>query len=110
MPETFVPTPEEIERAKEDVKHSFLYIPDGNGGIKPMTFAVRGNTDVKVREQHVAINIKRKLPRFLQRTDLMGLRGSPIAIVGGGPSVKGYLDEIRKFRWIMAAGSTHDYL
>jgi hypothetical protein len=106
----FVPTPEEIERAKQDIKDTFLYVPDGAGGVKPMTFAVRANTDVGYRENNVAINIKRKLPRFLQRTDLMQLRGEPIAIVGGGPSVKDYLPKIQEFKWIMAAGSCHDYL
>jgi hypothetical protein len=108
--ESFVPTPEEIERAKEDIKDTYLYTPDGAGGVKPMAFAVRANTDVGYRENNVAINIKRKLPRFLQRSDLMQLRGEPIAIVGGGPSVKEFLPRIREFKWIMAAGSSHDFL
>jgi hypothetical protein len=110
LPESFIPTPEELARAKEDVKDSFLFVPDGMGGEKPMAFAVRANTDVKLREKHVAINIERPLPRFLSRPDLMVLRDEPIAIVGGGPSAKHYLDEIRKFKWVMAAGSAHDFL
>ena len=108
--DTFVPTPEELARAREDIKDTFLFVPDGNGGEKPVTFAVRANTDVSYREKNVAINIKRALPRFMSRPDLMHLRYDPIAIVGGGPSVKDYLSDIRKFRFIMAAGSTHDYL
>lgn len=33
-----------------------------------------------------------------------------IAIVGGGPSLKDNLNELRKFKYIMACGSVHDYL
>lgn len=33
-----------------------------------------------------------------------------IAIVGGGPSLKDNLDELRKYKYIMACGSVHDYL
>jgi hypothetical protein len=40
----------------------------------------------------------------------MDLQHEPLAIVAGGPSVKDYLDEIRKFKYVMAAGSSHDFL
>lgn len=33
-----------------------------------------------------------------------------IAIVGGGPSLKNNLDQLRKYKNIMACGSVHDYL
>lgn len=36
--------------------------------------------------------------------------GMPIAIVGGGPSLLEQLDELRKFKYVMACGSVHDYL
>lgn len=34
----------------------------------------------------------------------------PIAIVGGGPSLSSQLDNLRKYKYIMACGSVHDYL
>jgi hypothetical protein len=34
----------------------------------------------------------------------------PIALAGGGPSIKNHLDELRQFNTVMAAGSSHDYL
>lgn len=36
--------------------------------------------------------------------------GKPIAIVGGGPSLKSQLEELRKYPIILACGSVHDYL
>jgi uncharacterized Rossmann fold enzyme len=36
--------------------------------------------------------------------------GEPIAIVGGGPSLRDNLDKLRKYKNIMACGSVHDYL
>jgi hypothetical protein len=72
--------------------------------------AVRANTRVRYREKNVARNITRDLPRFLARPDLQMRRHDPIAIVAGGPSAKKHLDTIRAFKWIMAAGSSHDFL
>jgi hypothetical protein len=112
----FTPTAAEIEQARKDVKDTFLFVPDGNGNIRPMAMAVRANMPVRHREKNVARNIRRPLPRFMQRLDLQILRQDldgkpvPIAIVAGGPSARKHLDEIRKFKWVMAAGSSHDFL
>jgi hypothetical protein len=105
-----VPTQEELAAAEKMAADSFIDVPDGHGGKKNLALLTRANTDVSHREKNVAINIERPLPRFLSRTDLMALREEPIAIVAGGPSVKKHLAEISKFKWIMAAGSSHDYL
>ena len=110
MTELFVPTAEEMERARQEAPFSFVYVPDGTEHGRPLSLAVRANTDVSFREANVAANIVKPYKRFLQRPDLMGIRGEPLAIVGGGPSVKKHLDDIRKFKWVMAAGSSHDFL
>lgn len=34
----------------------------------------------------------------------------PIAVVGGGPSLAGELDRLRKYKYVLACGSVHDYL
>lgn len=104
-----VPTAEEMAAAQKMAAHSFVDVLD-NGVMKPLAILTRANTDVPNREKNVAINIARKIPRFLDRPDLMHRRFDPIAIVAGGPSVKRHLDDIRKFRYVMAAGSSHDFL
>lgn len=43
-----------------------------------------------------------ELAEFRERT--------PIAIVGGGPSLETQLDHLREYKYIMACGSVHDYL
>lgn len=61
----------------------------------------------KVRE-NIALARKRNLRSI---TELPEWRGdAKIAIVGGGPSLKDTLPELRKFERIMAAGSVHDFL
>lgn len=57
-------------------------------------------------------NIKANKNRDVVRIDnSIDWRGSvPIAVVGGGPSLKYVLDELREFKYILAAGSVHDYL
>jgi len=105
-----VPTAEEIERAQRDAKDSFVDVAYADGRKGPLAVVCRANTDESARVDNVLINIARPLPRFVNRPDFMCLRDEPIAIVGGGPSVKDHLDKIRKFKWIMAAGSSHDYL
>lgn len=105
-----VPTEEELAAAKKLAAYSFVDVPDGKGGKSALAVLTRANTDVSHREINVAANIGRPIARFLARKDLMLRRYEPIAIVGGGPSVKRHLNEIRKFKWVMAAGSSHDFL
>ncbi len=106
---TLVPTQEELDRAVLDAPDSFIDVPY-QGGRTPLTVICRANTDVSHREKNVATNIARPIFRFLSRPDLMQRRYDPIAVCGGGTSLKRYLDDIRKFKYVMAAGSSHDYL
>jgi hypothetical protein len=108
--EDLVPTAEEIKQAIEGAEYSVCDVPAPGGGRQPLTVVCRANTREPIREKHVAINLDCNTPRFVERPDLMIRRYEPIAIVGGGPSVKRHLNDIRRFRWIMAAGSSHDYL
>lgn len=61
---------------------------------------------------NVKSNIKRGLPRLHQLPEFHKLKGlaKKIALVGGGPSLKYYLDDIRQYRTIFACGSVNDYL
>ena len=52
------------------------------------------------------------MPRLHKLPEFHKVKGKdkPIAIVGGGPTIKHYIDDIRQYRTVMAAGSCHDYL
>lgn len=66
-------------------------------------------------EEQVAnanINLRLGLP-FIDKLPEFGKKKGhdrPIALVGGGPSLKDHLDELRKFNTIISCGSVHDYL
>ena len=61
----------------------------------------------KIRE-NIANNLK---PHMLQIEHMSEFRENvPIAIVGGGPSLKGQLEKLKEFKTIIACGSVHDYL
>lgn len=55
-------------------------------------------------------NIKRDLPKLQYRPDYGMWKGRPLAIVGGGPSLKTTLCELREFSDVMVCGSAHDYV
>jgi hypothetical protein len=61
---------------------------------------------------NVKINAKRNLPRLHGLPEFHKVKGHDklIAIVGGGPSLKDNLDELRKFKTIIACGSVNDFL
>ncbi len=63
----------------------------------------------RTAKRNVAACFARKLPRF---HDLpLGTYSGPLAIVGGGPSLRGQLPALRSFPGhVMACGTTHDYL
>lgn len=56
-------------------------------------------------------NLTLGLPDLEASGEIQLARNYPIAIVGGGPSLKKTIDELRNFKGaIMACGSAHDYL
>lgn len=69
------------------------------------------NIPEPIVRSNVAANLKRDLPRL---HDLPDRRKSklmaPIALVGGGPSLKKTLNELRAFPDIMVCSSAHDYV
>lgn len=64
----------------------------------------------EVIKDQIRENMRRDLPRFHKRSDYGKHKGRPIAIVGGGPSLKTTLDELCGFTDIMVCGSAHDYV
>lgn len=69
-------------------------------------------TSADVFLNNVLENIKLKVPRFEQLPGFQKIKGNnkPIAIVGGGPSVKTQIEKIKEFKTIIVAGSAHDWL
>lgn len=57
-------------------------------------------------------NIKLGLPKLETLPEYRVIKGhnNPIALVGGGPSLRNNLDSLREFKTIIACGSVHDYL
>lgn len=60
---------------------------------------------------NVSLSLKRPHPWLHQLPEFMkDKKGRPIALVGGGPSLRDHLDELREFDVIMAVGSSQDFL
>jgi len=61
---------------------------------------------------NVFTNIKIKVPRLQSLPGFQKIKGKdkPIAIVGGGPSLKTQIEELKKFKTIIVAGSANDYI
>lgn len=57
---------------------------------------------------NIKINIKKDVKAIHHLEEWR--EGVPFALVGGGPSLKTQLEELKKYKYIMACGSVHDYL
>ena len=81
------------------------------GGVEVQTATASGDFIKNVR-----INLKRELPKLPDIPGFLEVKGhnKPIGLIGGGPSIKKELDNIRDFKLagfpIIACGSSHDYL
>lgn len=62
--------------------------------------------------ENVKKNLIKNYPRMQALSEFTKVKGMgvPIALAGGGPSIKKELDNLRKFKTIIACGSSHDYL
>lgn len=60
---------------------------------------------------NIKANIARNLPRIQSLPEFRKPKGDKkIALVGGGPSLKNHLEELREFKTIIACGSSNDFL
>lgn len=80
--------------------------------VKLQDVETNAATPSSVAYANIKKNIKRKLPKLEDLPEYRKIKGhdNPIALVGGGPSLKNNLDELRKFKTIIVCGSPHDYL
>lgn len=59
----------------------------------------------------IELSFKRELPEIEHLPEWGKNKGdTPLAIAGGGPSIKYTVDELRSFKQIIACGSSHDWL
>ncbi len=67
--------------------------------------------DVGEVRENVRISLKRRHLRLHQLPEFMKSKaGEPIALAGGGPSIRDHVSELKKFRAVMSAGSAHDWV
>lgn len=68
-------------------------------------------TPLEVVRSNISENLKRGLPEFHQYPAWKKFKGeTPIAIVGGGPSLADTIDDLRQFRHVAVCGSAHDFV
>lgn len=66
-------------------------------------------TDNKIQE-NILSSLVLPIKDFDKHKEFQKLKSDKIALVGGGPSLKHHLDELSKYEYIIAAGSSYDYL
>jgi hypothetical protein len=93
------------------------HIDDVEGGDQPPSAfrRIRATSSMAMEASTVEDNIKaamtRNLPPFWGLPQVFKFKGqTPIAIVGGGPTLAQTIDELRSFRHVMVCGSAHDHV
>ena len=68
-------------------------------------------TDLTTVENNIRKNLQRNLPEIENLPEWKkSKKDFPLAVAGGGPSIKYTVDTLRNFKIIIAAGSAHDWL
>lgn len=79
-------------------------------GGREVEIVVKSAIPVEWIIDNVNSSFQRDPPRFAKLPDL-GKAEGPIAIIGGGPSLRGEIDNLKKFPGpLMSCGTCHDYL
>ena len=93
-----------------ETSHTDIEVIDEDGRVEPLNIFCFAESTEDSRADNVRTNIKRDTLRLLALPGILCQRNDPIAIVGGGPSLKNQLDKLRTFKYVLVAGSAHDYL
>lgn len=79
--------------------------------IKLAGVNTNADTPAELSEKNIPINLARGFPQLRNMPEIAKMKGDvPIAVVGGGPSAKNFVEDIRKYRWVIVAGSAHDWV
>jgi hypothetical protein len=66
-------------------------------------------TPSSITKLKILDNLKRNLPTLHGMPEFKQIKSEPIALIGGGPSVSNYIEEIKGFKYTIACGSAHDF-
>lgn len=82
------------------------------GFIKIEEIGTNAATPSSVSYENIKKNIVLKLPKIENLPEYWKIKGhnNSIALVGGGPSLKDHIQELKKFETILVCGSSHDYV
>lgn len=69
-------------------------------------------TNISDHLAYVKQNILRRLPWFYSQPEYQKVKGrsKKVALIGGGPSLKNYIDDIKQFDVVISCGSVNDFL
>lgn len=93
-----------------DQPQGYLDTVNSDGRVVPVTIETHTIIEGSKLADNIRINLARDVPRFYGREGFCQVRSEPLAIVSGGPSLRGQLEKLRGFDKILVCGSTHDYL
>lgn len=79
--------------------------------IVPLRVTSKMAASTELVEANIKKAMSRGLPQFDRLPEFMKFKGdAPLAIVGGGPSLKQTIGELKDFRHVMVCGSAHDFV
>lgn len=81
-----------------------------DGGLVPLNIKSKKLMDEQVLADNVRKNVAANYPRFFDRPDILKIKGEPIALIAGGPSLNQTIERAKAFKHVMVAGSAHDHV
>ena len=88
------------------------FVPPSSGFVRLKGISTQAACSSDVMLDQVRENMKLNLPMVQNLPEFNKVKGKnkQIALVGGGPSLKNYLNELKEYKTIISCGSVHDYL
>lgn len=101
----------ELDEANWPEVHDDQWLVVSHGDkIAPFTIRSKKFMDGAVLAGHVRENMAANYPRFYDRPDILKIKGEPLALCAGGPSLNQTIDRVKAFKHVMVAGSAHDHV
>lgn len=97
----------------QEIRSDQKYVKVFNGGfVKLEEISTNAATPSTVTYENLKKNIKKGFSKLEDLPEYRKVKGhnNSIAIVGGGPSLKKHIHELKDFKTILVCGSSHDYV